>query len=347
VSRRRSTVAFLSILLGICLVIACIILLLFWRPIVFAAVLGIAFYPLHRRVNKFIPRQNISASISTLIVLLVFVLPIVLLAFTASGDFIHAAQYINYTFSTRVPGEGLLRWLEQYLNLEIGGLRSAIDSLPAKMSQLMLESATSLLKGLVTFLAQGVFTLLILFFVFRDGAAIGDRVASLLPLSRERVDLLIARVQDNVFANLYGILAVAVAQGLLTGAALAILGIPSPVLLGIVAGFCSMIPLLGTSLVWLPASVFLIANGHQIRGLFLLVWGAIVVGSADNVIRQLVVMGRVKLHPLILLFSLIGGVKQFGFIGLFIGPVVMSLIVALASMLQEEVAEAKRETAAP
>jgi len=75
--------------------------------------------------------------------------------------------------------------------------------------------------------------------------------------------------------------------------------------------------------------------------------GAIVVRSADNVIRQLVVMGRVKLHPLILLFSLIGGVKQFGFIGLFIGPVVMSLIVALASMLQEEVAEAKRETATP
>jgi predicted PurR-regulated permease PerM len=346
VSRRRSTVAFLSILLGVSLVIACIILLLFWRPIIFAAVLGIGFYPLHRRVSKFIPRQNMSASISTLIVLLVFVLPIVLLAFAASGDVIHAAQYINDNFSNRVPGEGFLRRLEQYFNLEMSGLRSAIDSLPAKMSQLMFESATSLLRGLVTFLAQGIFTLLILFFVFRDGAAISDRVASLLPLSREYVDLLVARVQDNVFANLYGILAVAVAQGLLTGAALAILGLPSPVLFGIVAGFCSMIPVIGTSLVWLPASVFLFANGHQIRGFLLLGWGTIVVGSADNIIRQLVVMGRVKLHPLILLFSLIGGMKQFGFVGLFIGPVVMSLIVALASMLHEEVAVAKRETAA-
>jgi predicted PurR-regulated permease PerM len=329
------------------LVIACIILLLFWRPIVFAAVLGIAFYPLHRRINQFVSRQNMSALISTLMVLLVFVLPIVLLTLAASGDVNRAGQYINDNFSNRVPGEGLLRWLEQHWDLEMRGLKSAIDSLPAKMSQLMFESATSLVKGLVKFLAQGVITLLILFFVFRDGAAIGDRVASLLPLDRERVDRLFARVQDNVFGNLYGILAVAVAQGLLTGVAFAILGLPSPVLFGIVAGFCSLIPLVGTSLVWLPASIFLFANGHQMRGLLLLGWGAIVVGGADNVIRPLVVMGRVKLHPLILLFSLIGGVTQFGLVGLFIGPVVMSLIVALASMLQEEVAEAKREASAP
>jgi predicted PurR-regulated permease PerM len=345
VNRRITTVALLSTLLGISLIIACVILLLFWRPIVFAAVLGIGFYPLHKGIHKFVARQNLSALITTLIVLLLFVLPIALLSFSASGDVIRAAQYVNHNFASRVPGEGVVRWLEQHLGFEMPGLQSAIDAAPAKVSQLMFKSATSLLKGLVSFLGQGVITLLILFFVFRDGAAIGDQLTSLLPLNRERVDRLFARVQDSVFANLYGILAVAIVQGLLTGGAVAIVGLPSPVLLGIVASFCSLIPLVGTSLVWLPASVFLFASGHPMKGAFLLGWGAIVVGSADNVIRPLIVMGRVKLHPLILLFALIGGVREFGLIGLFIGPIVMSLIVALAGMLQDEVSEVKRETA--
>ena len=287
-----------------------------------------------------------SALISTLIVLLIFVLPAVLLASAAHGDLIQTAQRVG-VFSNWVPGQHLRSWLEQYVDLDKSGLRSAIDSLPAKMSQLMLQGATSLVKGLLTFLGEGVVALIILFFVFRDGAAVGDRVASLVPLNREHVDRLFARVQESVFANLYGILAVAFVQGLLTGAAFAILGIPSPVLFGIVTAVFSLLPLVGTSLVWLPASVILFATGHQTKGLFLLGWGAIVVGSADNIIRPLVVMGRVKLHPLILLFALIGGVARFGFAGLFIGPLVMSLIVSLADMLQGELAEAKRETAPP
>jgi predicted PurR-regulated permease PerM len=113
-----------------------------------------------------------------------------------------------------------------------------------------------------------------------------------------------------------------------------------------VAAIFSLVPLVGPSLVWLPASIYLFAADHWIKGIFLLAWGVVVVGTADNVIRPLVIMGRVKLHPLILLFALIGGVQQFGFIGLFIGPVVMSVLLALVDMLQEEVGEAKREPAA-
>lgn len=239
----------------------------------------------------------------------------------------------------------IINWLDKYVDLEKTGLRSAIDSFPAKMSQLLLSTATALVRGLASFLGQGVITLFILFFVFRDGAATALRAAALLPVEREHMDRLFTRIRDSVFANLYGILAVALVQGLLTGAAFAILGIPSPILFGIVAAVFSLVPLVGPSLVWLPASIFLFTTGHWMRGLFLLAWGVIIVGMADNVIRPLVIMGRVKLHPLILLFALVGGVQQFGFIGLFIGPVVMSLILALVDMLHEQVSEARREPA--
>jgi predicted PurR-regulated permease PerM len=168
----------------------------------------------------------------------------------------------------------------------------------------------------------------------------------MLPLELERTERLLSEVRQSVFANLYGILAVAFAQGLLTSTAVAIVGVGSPLLLGIAAAVCSLIPFVGPTLVWLPIAIFLFIKGHWWKGLFLLAWGTIAVGTADNIIRPLVIATRVKLHPLLLLFSLFGGVQQFGFMGLFIGPVVMSVALALVEMLREEIGETSRRTTA-
>ena len=351
IGRRKSVTAFLAVALGVSLILACIIFRFFWRPMIFAAIIGIGFYPVHARIKKLIPRENASALISTVIVLLVFVLSAFFLASAASDEIVRAAQWLGSRAGRGGDNFGnafhaadhISSWLEKYVDVEKTGLRSTIDSLPAKISQVLFAIAAGLVTGLATFLGQGVITLFILFFVFRDGAATAVRVTGLLPIEREHVDRLASRIRDNVFANLYGILAVALAHGLLAGAAFAVLGVPSPILLGIAAAVCSLVPLVGPSLVWLPASIFLFATGHWMKALFLVGWGAIVVGTADNIIRPLVIMGRVRLHPLILLFALVGGVQQFGFVGLFIGPVVMSVIAALVDMLQQEISEARRE----
>ena len=105
-------------------------------------------------------------------------------------------------------------------------------------------------------------------------------------------------------ANLYGILAVGLAQGLLTGLALAFLRVPSALLLGLATAFCSLIPIVGTMLVWLPTAIYLMATGHLWKGIILIVWGTAVVGTIDNIIRPLVIGRRVELHPLLLLFCL-------------------------------------------
>jgi len=139
-----------------------------------------------------------------------------------------------------------------------------------------------------------------------------------------------------VVANLYGILAVGLAQGLLTGAAFAVLGVPSPLLLGLTTAVCSLVPIVGTMLVWLPAAIYLMAIGHLWKGIILMLWSSVVVGTIDNIIRPLVIGSKVELHPLLLLFALLGGLQVFGFIGIFIGPVVLSVISALTDMLREE-----------
>jgi predicted PurR-regulated permease PerM len=115
-----------------------------------------------------------------------------------------------------------------------------------------------------------------------------------------------------------------------------IVGMPSSLLLGLGAGFASIIPVVGSSLVWAPVAIYLLFSGLIWQGVFLVIWGVVVVSSADNIIRPWVVGGRVELHPMVLLFFILGGVEAFGFIGLFLGPVVASVLAALFAILREE-----------
>jgi len=343
-NRRNANIVVLLTLLGLGAILSYQILRPFLRPIAFAVVIGVGFYPLHARVTAFGRHKNIHALVSTLSVSLIFVIPAVILATAASGDIARLAQSISNR--TGVDGgpleylirghDWILRWLGQYIDVTKSGLEETINALPSRASQLLIGIAGSLVAGLAGFVGEFFVTLLVLFFVFRDGPYAARRLASLLPLEPEQVRRLFARARESIFANLYGILAVAAAQGLLMSAGAAIVRVGSPLLLGTAAAVCSLIPIVGPTLVWVPTAILLFAKHQWWKGLFLLAWGALVVGTADNVIRPLVIANHVKLHPVFIFFALIGGVRQFGFIGLFIGPVVISLIVAVVEMLGEE-----------
>jgi len=325
----------------------------FLQPIAFAAIIGIGFHPLHVTVMRVIRGSNRAALLTTVIVILIFVLPAVFIASAAGGELIKAGRYLSDR-SSQEGGpvaylshkqETVLNWLEQYVDVEELRLEDALANLPRQISGVLLAAGRGLARGLAGFAGNAVLTFLILFFVFRDGPAAVENVISVLPLSQKQAQSLLRRIHDSVVANLYGIVAVGLAQGLFTGTALAILGVRSALLLGLAAAFCSLIPILGTMLVWLPSAIYLMATGHLWKGIILILWGALVVGLVDNIVRPLILSGRVELHPVILLFALLGGVQVFGFIGLFIGPLVVSMISALIGMLREEGAVASRDTA--
>jgi predicted PurR-regulated permease PerM len=353
VKRNKANLYLLLGLLAIAVVFAYAILRPFLRPIVFAIIIGIGFYPLHEVIRKGVRAKSLSSLLSTLIVLLVFLVPAVIVASSASGDIVRAAQYIG-TKSAQDGGiftyvYGLLErpmtWLQKYVDLDETGIRAAVDSLPSRTSKLLLAAAAPLVAGVATFAGEAIVTIFVLFFVFRDGARAAKRLAGVVPMSRDQVNRLFFLIHQSVIANLYGILAVALAQGLLVAIAILIVGVHPVILLAAAAAVCSLIPLVGSSLVWLPIAIYLLATGHLWKGIFFIAWCLVVVGTADNIIRPLVIGGRVKLHPLVLLFALIGGVEQFGFLGLFIGPIVMSLIVAIVGMVREEMAAHDAETA--
>jgi predicted PurR-regulated permease PerM len=295
-------------------------------------------------VSRIVRGSNKAALLATFTVLLIFVLPALVIASAAGGELIKAARYMQDR-STQEGGavayigerqQSVLRWLGKYVDVEELHLDDALANLPGQVSKGLLALGTHLVGGLAGFAGNAILTFLILFFLFRDGAAAIQKVTLLLPLSEDQSLRLLRGIRDSVIANLYGFLAVGLAQGVLTGGALAVLRVPAALLLGLAAAFCSLIPIVGTALVWLPSAIYLMATGHLWKGIILIVWGSAVVGTVDNIIRPLVIGSKVELHPLLLLFSLLGGLQVFGFIGLFVGPVVISVIAGLVGMLREE-----------
>jgi predicted PurR-regulated permease PerM len=145
---------------------------------------------------------------------------------------------------------------------------------------------------------------------------------------------------------MYGVVAVAFAQGTLGAIGYFIAGLPSVMLWSLATAVFSMIPLAGAASVWAVASIYLIAIGNWGKAIFMLAWGAGIISTADNVVRPLVLSGRVKLHTLLIFFSLLGGVKAFGIVGLFVGPIIVSVAMALLKILEEERFEWSRRSEA-
>jgi predicted PurR-regulated permease PerM len=210
----------------------------------------------------------------------------------------------------------------------------------------MFGFGAAFLSNVARFITDSLITFVVVFFLFREGKSWAYRLGALMPLSPQQVSRLYRNVSDTIVANVYGILSVGAAQGILIGIALRIVGMPSALLLALAAAFASIIPVVGAALVWVPIAIYLLLTGSVWKGVFLLIWGIVMVSSVDNVLRPWVVGGRVELHPLVLLFFIFGGVEAFGFLGLFLGPVVASVLAALFDILREELKEAKTLPAA-
>lgn len=342
--RRRATIIFLVALSAVTLWFCYLIARPFLESLFFAVVLAIVFHPLNAKLHRRIRSANAAALLSTLCVLLTIIIPAFLLSaalkseLTAVYDSLGAGGAQDGGLITRALQlvEEARMWLGKYVDLSHVDLRAELTFRLQQLSSSLPSQLAGFVGGVTSFAVAAGVTFFTLFYLFRDGRAFWRRLAVLIPLGPAQLQKLTKGVSSTITASLYGGLAVAIAQGTLLGLAFWVLGLPSPVLWGMVTAFCSLIPLVGTSLVWLPASIILILVGHPVKGLILLAWGAGVVSTVDNIIRPLVISKQVSFHPLYVFFALLGGVQAFGFIGLFVGPAVLALAQSLFSLVREE-----------
>jgi predicted PurR-regulated permease PerM len=155
------------------------------------------------------------------------------------------------------------------------------------------------------------------------------------------------RSRDIISSSIYGGVLVALVQGALGGVAFWLLGLPAPILWGFVMFLFSILPVVGSPLIWIPAVVYLFISGAYIKALLLLVWGALIIGSVDNILKPIIISGKTAMHPLLLLFSILGAIKVFGFIGVIAGPLILSLALSIIEIYRENLKKRKRRETRP
>jgi predicted PurR-regulated permease PerM len=315
----------------------------FLLPAATALALAVLFHPMLRLLHKWGLGKTAAASLSVILVVLLILVPLVFLGLGAYREL--KQLFVRLAQASSADG-GWEPYLLHLLERPLSWIGISSTDPDFNLRQLLRDAAEagaatlgSLARGLVTNIAGSVLDLVVvlftLFFLLRDGERIRNRMKTLLPLDPEVIEVLFDRVHRAVVANLYGVVVVAAAQGGLTGLAFWFLSLPNPVLWSVVAGLLSMIPLVGASSVWVVAAIWLAVTGHYVKAAILTAFGAGVIGLADNVIRPYVVSGQVKMHPLLVFFALLGGTRAFGLTGLFIGPAVLSVALAILEMTSE------------
>jgi len=336
---------FLLVLTAIALYLSFLIIRPFLSAIFLAVMLAIVFHPVHIRIQARLRSPNTAALLSTVLVILVFAVPVVGLGVVISRETRALYQVLNER-STEQGGwnpyvmhaiERVVGWAGRYVDLAQLDLRGELLHWLEQISRYLLSLGTHIVGNVVSFVVTGIISFFTLFFLFRKGEAAKEQVAEVLPLTRSQVDRLFTEISNSIVANVYGVIAVGATQGALAGLGFWVLGLSSPVLWGMVTALFSLVPVIGSSAVWVPAAIILAISGHWVKALILLAWGAGVVAQADNVVRPYVISQRANLSTLAVFFALVGGVHAFGIMGLFIGPVALSFALVILQMLRETI----------
>jgi predicted PurR-regulated permease PerM len=341
---KKLSVVFLVLFAAATLYLSYVIARPFLTPILSATFIAIAIYPLYLRLSRKFQNRGGAALVATLIVLIAIVLPAVLIVeklaheTTALYGWLNQRQAVEGGWREYVGSlvDPPLQWIATRTGMSVDQLRQTALDRFQDMNAALLKWAKSMLVNIGGTLFDTVIMLLTLFFLLRDGARIRNRIGRLLPIEAHRYQQLIATISSSITANLYGVVAVALAQGTLGAIGYTIAGLPSVLLWSVATAMISMIPFAGAASVWIVGTLYLLAVGDWGKAIFLAAWGAGVISTADNIVRPLVLSRGVKLHTLLVFFSLLGGVRAFGIIGLFIGPIIVSVAMALLEILEEE-----------
>jgi predicted PurR-regulated permease PerM len=312
----------------------------FVQVIAWAAILAILFFPAHRWIQRRVRRPALAAGLSLLLVLITVIAPLLFVTTTlvreladAVGALQAAGQRMRTDPDAARTFETLRRTVQQYVDVDALLQSDKLRDTAAVLGQALLQRSAMVIGGLLGFIVSALLTVFTLYYLFRDGENIARRLPDLLPLPRPDAERIIARVLEMITASVYGVVVIAIVQGTLGGLLFAILGLPSPIVWGVVMTVMSTVPMAGSALIWAPAAAFLFLTGQYGRGAVLVFCGVFVIGMADNLLRPRLVSRRTQMHELLVFFSVVGGLAAFGVLGLLLGPVVLAIALALLEML--------------
>lgn len=345
-----------SFLLLLAIVTALFLFLLkpFFAPILWACIIAVLFHPVQIRLERaWGHRPNLTALTTLLACVVLVVIPVLLLlaSFLQQGialyqqidaGEIRPGQYIDQVRNAFPAVQNLL----ERFNIDLDSLRAGAADAAVATSRFVAQNAIAVGQSTFEFFLKLTLMLYVAYFLLRDGRRLTEELIKVLPLGDERERMLFGKFVEVTRATVKGNLLVAMVQGALGGIIFWILGIPAALLWGVVMTILSLIPAVGAGLVWLPAAIYLYAIGDWVSATVLIVYGILVIGLADNILRPILVGRDTKLPDWMVLLSTLGGLALFGINGFVVGPLIAVLFIAFWQIFGREFSRGGKEPAA-
>lgn len=312
-----------------------------WQPLLWATLLGSLLAPVNSRLAARLGgRARLASAITTTLTVVLFLLPVAVIAGAVAAQAAQLLHELNDRAPQAADASALdlarvpwladpLEWLGRHAGISITQVQDWLVAAGKHVLQFLASSGGAFVLGALGTLVSFLLMLFVLFFVLRDGPALAQKVVRMLPIEERMRGRLWQHLREVTRAVFMGIGVTALVQGALVGVGFWIAGLPSALVFGVLAALFALVPLVGTVIVWGPGALYLASQGDYGHAIFLTLWGTFAVGMVDNFLRPLLISGRAEVPTLAVFIGVMGGLQAFGFIGLFVGPIVLGLLVAL------------------
>jgi predicted PurR-regulated permease PerM len=301
-------------------------------PIIFGLILGILAKPVYEWVQKKVKgRTNLAACILCILLVVVIMIPLMLLVSVIIRQGIISFNAINeWVMAGNL--ERFIQLYEKYLPatefLKDIDINDTITTLTTNSGKFLIQQSGAIVSNISGVVINFGLMIFVFFFVVQDEKKMFDYIFHLMPLSSEHESILIEKVKAVSKSAMLGTAVTAAGQGIAGGIAFAICGLPG-FFWGAVMSFASLIPVVGTALVWVPAAIYLFVSGSMKSGVFMIIWSVVVVGMIDNLVRPLFMSGSANMSVIVIFFSILGGLNFFGLAGLLYGPLIFGITMVL------------------
>lgn len=317
------------------------------NSIVMAFIISLLMFPIHEKLEAKLPsHKNLASLLSCIILTFIIVIPLLFVfgAIVQQGSkfsqnvyqwVTHGGIQTVFNHPWVVKGLSLANHYLPFDEIQPQQIAQKVGQLATSFGSNLVGISAKILGDATNFIMNFLLMLFVLFFLLRDHDKIITAIRHILPLSRSQEDKLLSEIEQVSKSAVMGSFLTAIAQGAAGGFGMWMAGFPG-LFWGTMMGFASFIPLVGTALIWIPATIYLFLIGDTTWAIFLGVWSMAVVGSIDNLLRPFLMQGSAGMNTLMIFFSLLGGIQLFGLIGLIYGPLIFAITMVLFNIYEEE-----------
>lgn len=309
------TISFIALI-----VLAIFLIKSFIITLVYSFVLAYIFYPVYKKIAYVLRSKNLAAFFSVCIIVLLIIIPLIFTANTLINESLQFFRQVKdidlSTFDEKIKANF-------DINLELDEyIKDGLNKFSLAVAKATSDFLVSIPQRILHFFVM-LFTI---FYMLKEGKTLVTKFNEHIPLKESHRRDITAKFSNMVYASLYGLVVTAFIQGVLGAIGFWIFDVPSPILWGLVTVILAMIPFIGAWVVWLPASLFKIFSGDLFNGIGLLIYGMLIVSTIDNIVRPKIIGSKAKIHPVVVLLGVLGGIQVFGLLGIIIGPLILSIM---------------------